>query len=143
MLNANDHRLEYTQKPFAEALNDLLRQERGDPQARVNLREFFGRVKGWEYETLRKQITGERTLKADAIEAMAEALGVPPEYFQEYRRGQIEQAITTHPELVDLFYDLMVSRAKSLDAIAVPLVSRVLDQLAARRDLVSRSVNDL
>jgi anthranilate phosphoribosyltransferase len=128
-------RLDYTQKRFAEALAELLRQERGDPKARVNLREFFGRVDGWEYETLRKQISGERTLKPDAIQAMAEILGVAPEYFLEYRRYQIEQAIVNHPELVDLVYDLMVSRAKSLDAIAVPLVSRVLDQLAARRNL--------
>jgi anthranilate phosphoribosyltransferase len=60
---------------------------------------------------------------------------VNPEHFQEYRRHQIEQAIAGHPEMVDLFYDLMVSRARCLDAIAVPLVSRVLNQLAARKDL--------
>jgi len=128
-------RTDYTRRRFADALAELLRQEAGDPRARVNLREFFGRVDGWKYETLRKQISGERTLQPEAIEAMAESLAVPPEYFQEYRRHQIEQAITDHPELVDLFYDLLVSRARSLDAIAVPLVSRVLDQLADQRDL--------
>ena len=128
-------RMDYTSRRFADALAELLRQEAGDPHARVNLREFFGRVKGWKYETLRKQISGERTLQAEAIEAMAECLGVSPEYFQEYRRHQIEQTISDHPELVDLFYDLLVSRARSLDAIAVPLVSRVLDQLAEQRDL--------
>lgn len=135
MIDPAYQRLDYTQKRFAEALADLLRQERGDPGGRLNLRRFFSRVDGWEYETLRKQLSGERTLKPDAMRAMADVLGVPPEYFLEFRRHQIEQAIATHPELVDLFYDLMVSRAKSLDAIAVPLVSRVLDQLAARRDL--------
>jgi anthranilate phosphoribosyltransferase len=66
---------------------------------------------------------------------MSEVLGIPPEHFQEYRRHQIEQAVADHPQLVDLFYDLLVSRAKCLDAMAVPLVSRVLDQLAAKRDL--------
>ena len=99
-------RMDYTSRRFADALAELLRQEAGDPHARVNLREFFGRVKGWKYETLRKQISGERTLQAEAIEAMAECLGVSPEYFQEYRRHQIEQTISDHPELVDLFYDL-------------------------------------
>ncbi len=128
-------RLDYTGKRFADALADLLRQEAGDPQARINLREFFARVEGWEYETLRKQISGERGLKPEAVEAMARALGAAPEYFQEYRKYQIDQAIANHPELVDLFYDLLVSRAKSLDATAVPLISRVLDQIAARRDL--------
>jgi anthranilate phosphoribosyltransferase len=126
---------EFSNKRFSDALADLLRLEAGDLDARVNLREFFGRVDGWKYETLRKQIAGERTLQPEAISAMAEALGVPPEFFLEYRRHQIEQAILSHPELVDLFYDLLVSRARSLDALAVPLVSRVLDQLADRRDL--------
>jgi anthranilate phosphoribosyltransferase len=128
-------RLRYTSKPFAEALEELLRQESGDPRARINLTEFFRRVDGWKYETLRKQIVSERTLQPEAIEAMAEALGVAPEYFQEYRQLQMQQAIATHPELVDLVYDLLMSRAKSLDAIAVPLVSRALDQLAERRNL--------
>lgn len=135
MISTGFPRLDYTGKRFADALADLLRQEAGDPRARINLREFFARVEGWEYETLRKQISGERSLKPEAVEAMARALGVAPEYFQEYRKHQIDQAIANHPELVDLFYDLLVSRAKSLDAIAVPLVSRVLDQIAARRDL--------
>ena len=135
MVDAQYQRVTFTQKPFADALAELLRNEQGDPGARVNLRGFFGRVEGWEYETLRKQIVGERTLKPEVIEAIAEALGIAPQYFQEYRRHELERAIVTHPELVDLFYDLMVSRARSLDAIAVPLVSRVLDQLAEQRDL--------
>jgi len=129
------YRWNYTSSPFSEALTELLRRDSGDPRARVNLREFFRRVEGWEYETLRKQVSAERTLQPEAIEAMAEALGVAPEYFQEYRRYQIEHAIADHSELIDLVYDLLVTRAKSLDAIAVPLVSRALDQLADRQEL--------
>ena len=128
-------RLRYTTKPFAEALGELLRQENGDPRGRINLSEFFRRVEGWEYETLRKQVAGERTLQPEAVEAMAAALHVTPEYFQEYRSHQIEKAITDHPELVDLVYDLLVSRAKSLDAVAAPLVSIALDLLADRQNL--------
>ncbi len=135
MINSGHQRLNYTGKRFSDALADLLRREAGDPHARINLREFFGRVKGWEYETLRKQIAGERALKPEAIEAMAAALGVAPEYFQEYRRYQTERAIAKHPELVDLLYDLVVDRAKSLDAIAVPLISVALDDLAAGTSL--------
>jgi anthranilate phosphoribosyltransferase len=130
-------RLRYTNKPFLDALTELLRRESGDPRSKINLTEFFKRVDGWKYETLRKQIASERTLQPEAIEAMAEALGVAPEYFQEYRQHQMQQAIAAHPDLVDLVYDLLMSRAKSLDAIAVPLISRVLDQLAERSNLDS------
>lgn len=128
-------RFRYTAKPFSEALTELLRLESGDPRGRVNLSEFFRRVEGWEYETLRKQVAGERTLQPEAIEAMAQALHVAPEYFLEYRIYQIQKAINDHPELVDLVYDLLVTRAKSLDAVAAPLVSIALDMLAERQSL--------
>ncbi|NLE74637.1 MAG: anthranilate phosphoribosyltransferase [Actinobacteria bacterium] len=128
-------RMRYSYDHFSDALADLLRQENGDPRARINLREFFRRVDGWEYETLRKQVAGERTLQPEAIEAMAAALHVVPEYFQEYRRYQIEKSISDHPELVDLVYDLLVTRSKSLDAAAAPLVSIALDMLAERHNL--------
>lgn len=133
--NTRYPRFRYTTKRFSDALSELLRQEAGDPRARINLSEFFRRVDGWEYETLRKQVAGERTLQPEAVEAIAAALHVAPEYFLEYRRHQIEQAVETYPDLVDLVYDLLVSRAKSLDAAAAPLVSIALDLLAERQDL--------
>lgn len=128
---------QYSKKPFAQTLVDLLREQAGDPNAKVSLRDFSLRVDGWKYETLRKQIAADRKLQPEAIEAMAEALGVAPEHFLEYRQNKIQQAINDHPELVDLVYDLLVSRARSLDAIAVPIISRVLDQLVSREDLGS------
>lgn len=128
-------RFRYTTKPFADALADLLRREEGDARARINLSEFFRRVEGWEYETLRKQVAGERTLQPDAVEAMAAALQVAPEHFLEYRRHQIEGAVEAHPDLVDVAYDLLVTRAKALDAAAAPLVSIALELLAERQDL--------
>lgn len=128
---------QYSTKPFAEALTELLREQAGDPRTRVSLRDFSERVDGWKYETLRKQIVADRKLQPEAIEAMAEALGVAPEHFLEYRQNKIQQAINDHPELVDLVFDLLVSRARSLDAIAVPIISRVLDQLVARENLGS------
>ncbi len=51
---------------------------------------FSAGWRGGEYETLLKQVAGERTLQPEAIEAMASALHVTPEYFLEYRRHQIE-----------------------------------------------------
>ena len=127
----------YSEKPFAETLTELLQQQAGDQRAKVSLRDFCGRVEGWKYENLRKQIVADRKIQPEAIEAMATVLGIAPEYFLEYRQRQIEQAITEHPELVDHLYDLAVSRAKSLEAIAMPIISRVLDQLVDRQDLDS------
>jgi len=106
----------YSEEPFPETLANLLRREQRDPLGRVRLSDFFKRVEGWEYETLRKQVVSERKLQPEAIEAMARALGVQPEYFIEYRRHQIEQAVSVHPELADLVYDLLVTRSKSFEA---------------------------
>jgi anthranilate phosphoribosyltransferase len=137
MTEPSSPRLRYSSKPFAEALAEILRRQTGNPGSKINLSRFFRRVEGWEYENLRKQVSSERTLQPGAMEAMAAALGVAPEYFKEYRQYQMQQAIATHPELVDLVYDLLMSRARSLEASAVPLISRALDQLAERRNLGS------
>ena len=125
----------YAEESFAEALADLLRREQGDPLGRIRLSDFFKRVEGWEYETLRKQVVSERKLQPEAIEAMAQALAVQPEYFIEYRRHQIERAITVHPELVDLVYDLLVTRAKSFEAMVAPTVTHALELMVNGQDL--------
>lgn len=108
---------------------------------RINLRRFCRRVEGWEYENLRRQIYAERTLQPQAIEAMATALGVPPEYFKEYRQYQMQQVISDHPDLADVVYDLVLGRAKSLDATVIPLISLALGQLADHQDLPAATVD--
>ncbi len=108
-------REKYTCKPFAEALGDLLRERpEGGPLSRISLRAFFSRVDGWQYENLRKMVMGERTLRPEAIEAMSAVLDVTPEYFLEYREWRIRQALRTHPELVELTYDLVMTEARAL-----------------------------
>lgn len=125
----------YTTRPIRQAVTDLLQKEGGESAASVSLRKFSQRLTGWGYETLRKQLGNQRALQPQLIEAVANALGVQAEYFLEYRRHRVEQAIVANPEIVDLMYDLVISRARSLDAIAVPLVSMTLEQLAEGRDL--------
>lgn len=106
----------YTDKPFAEALGDLLRERRqGGPLRRISLRAFFAGVEGFEYEYLRKMVMGERPLRPEAIEAMAGALGVSPEYFVEYRGWRIAEALKTHPALVGRIYELVMAEAAALD----------------------------
>jgi anthranilate phosphoribosyltransferase len=125
----------YTTRPFADALNELLERRGSGTDTRVNLGEFLRRVEGWREGTLRKQIASERTLQAEAVKAIAEALNVAPEYFLEYRRHQINQAVQVHPELVDLVYDLLVSRARSIEAMTVPFVTTALDLLVDGKDI--------
>jgi anthranilate phosphoribosyltransferase len=135
-------RTDFSDKRFVDALTDALRDRAStDPEGRVNLSEFLRRVQGWQVGTLRKQVLGERSLQPAAIEAIAQTLGVAPEYFLEYRHQQIEQAMEKHTELVDLVYDLLVERSKSLDSIAVPFVTSVVDLLVEGTDLESATVS--
>lgn len=125
----------YSTKPFAEALSDLLREEARGTDTKPNLTAFLRRVPGWRVDTLRKQVLAERTLQPAAVEAMAEVLNIAPEYFVEYRTNQISEAVTLHPELVDLVYDLLVSRAQSLEAMVIPMVTTAVDRLASGEDI--------
>lgn len=127
----------YSTKAFAHALVDLLREETRGSDTKVNLTAFLRRVPGWHVDTLRKQITAERTLQPAAVEAIAEVLNVAPEYFVEYRANQIAEAVRHHPELVDLVYDLLITRANSLEAMVVPMVTTAIDRLANGQDIDS------
>jgi hypothetical protein len=107
---------QYTQKPFAEALGDLLRERQASgPLGRISLRPFFAQVDGFQYEYLRKMVMGERPLRPEAIEAMAAVLEVPPDYFREYREWRIGEDMRRHPELVGLIYELVLAEARVLD----------------------------
>ena len=110
---------QHSQKLFAETLGELLRrrQESG-PLGRINLRAFFSSVDGWEYEYLRKMVMGERPLVSQAMEAMADALGVDPEYFLEYRIWQIQEGFRRHPNVADDVYQMLMASFKLLDARA-------------------------
>jgi transcriptional regulator with XRE-family HTH domain len=53
-----------------------------------------------------------RLLDPQAVEtfqALATAFHLAPTYFREYRIHQLERAMETHPELVDVVYDIVMS----------------------------------
>lgn len=86
VVSANSH----TDKPFGRALRDLLldQPEFVTGSGNVNWSAFAEKLTEVHYETLRKAISGERVVTAHVIEDVANAAGVKPEYFAEYRLWQ-------------------------------------------------------
>lgn len=102
-------------RPFAEALGELLRAAQGDPLGSINLRTFFAQIPDYSYDALRKMVRGRIALQPLAIEAMAKALGVHPEYFLEYRAWQLREALRLRPELADEVYEKLMRSYTALD----------------------------
>ena len=71
--------------PFGVRLRDLL-QERGitTGMGNANFKAFAELLPTIHYETLRKQVSGERPVGIDTMRESAEALNVPPETFAEF-----------------------------------------------------------
>lgn len=71
--------------PFGVKLRDLL-QERGitTGMGNANFKAFAELLPTIHYETLRKQVSGERPVGIDTMKETAEALNIPPTTFDEY-----------------------------------------------------------
>src|SRR5207244_2930922 len=81
-----------TDKPFGEAMADLLRENdyttsTGNP----NWHAFAGMLTDVHYETLRKAVAGEREPSPHVMEEGARVLRVRPEHFAEYRWNQAQE----------------------------------------------------
>jgi len=94
-----------TQRPFADAFAEIMREKYGDNLGNFDLRPVLSQVDGYSYEALRLMLRGERTLKMGAIEGIAKVVGVSPHYFVEYRRMWSAAMAETHPELADIIYE--------------------------------------
>jgi hypothetical protein len=102
-------------RPFPEALGELLRVQQGDPLGSISLRTFFAQIPEYSYDALRKMVRGKMSLQHKAIEAMANVLGVAPEYFVEYRAWQVREGLKRHPELADEVYEKLMDSFAKLD----------------------------
>jgi transcriptional regulator with XRE-family HTH domain len=71
--------------PFGVRLRDLL-QERGitTGMGNANFKAFAELLPTIHYETLRKQVSGERPVGIETMREAADALNVPPETFDEF-----------------------------------------------------------
>jgi hypothetical protein len=74
------------ERPFGQAL-DALARSKGyvNRLGNVNWADLARDIPGIHYETLRKALAGERQLDHDFLERLAEGLGVPADYFVEWR----------------------------------------------------------
>ena len=78
--------------PFGVRLRDLL-QERGitTGMGNANFKAFAELLPTVHYESLRKQVSGERPVGIETMKESAEALSVPPETFDEYALWQAQR----------------------------------------------------
>jgi hypothetical protein len=106
-----------TTRPFPEALGGLLRVQQGDPLGSISLRSFFAQIPDYSYDALRKMVRGTIPLQPQAIEAMAIALGVSPEYFVEYRAWQVREGLKRRPELADQVYEKLMASFAAADEL--------------------------
>lgn len=75
-----------TIQPFPIALGELIvEQDYATRNGTPNWSAFAARLDHVHYETLRRVVAGKRTPSPPMIEECARVLGVPPEYFLEYR----------------------------------------------------------
>jgi len=100
----------HSNKPFGEALVEVVRERQALPLGRFSLRAFFQPIDGWTYDALRKMVKGTLPVTPQAMEACAAQLQLPPSYFREYRVWQIDQAMERIPEVVDILYDIAMDQ---------------------------------
>lgn len=121
----------YTDLPFAEALDVLLREQQQTPPLKgPNLRKFFDTVEGFDYANLRRMVRGERTLKREAIVAMARALGVRPDHFREYRDVAIGQILSEQRSLINALWDYQINNS----GVPADLMSALWPGVSSQKD---------
>jgi transcriptional regulator with XRE-family HTH domain len=95
-----------TQRPFVEELPDLLR----DRQLSVRQLARDTGVTSSHFSRLLRGIGYRTKPSKELAERVAIALGLPPDYFVEYREGVVLEAVRTRPRLREELYDRVRKR---------------------------------
>jgi transcriptional regulator with XRE-family HTH domain len=91
-------RRRFSDEPFGPTVEGLM------VDSGVTYRELAGRTK-LSAGYLNHLVHGNRPVPSDdVVETLAEALGVEPEHFREYRLRRITQRLEAMPELIDRLY---------------------------------------
>jgi transcriptional regulator with XRE-family HTH domain len=93
-------------QPLSAALAGLLRERR------LTQAELW-RAAGVSQGAVSRYLSGTRGTKIDsraarALEKLASALAVEPDYFLEYRAWRVREVALTDPDLVEDLYDIMI-----------------------------------
>jgi hypothetical protein len=95
----------YSDEPFAVALGKILQDRYVDQFGRFSFTAFLRAVGGLTPEGLRLQIIGDRTLQPETMIRVATVLGIPPEFFLEYRVWWVGDFLERRPELATQVYE--------------------------------------
>lgn len=101
---------DYTYEPFGPALAALLRVRQHNP-VRANLYAFWRELDApFSYQALRLAVVGDVQIRNDVMEAVAEKLGIQPEYFREYRMNKIIEAVESSPDMAGELFEWVQKR---------------------------------
>lgn len=98
-------------EPMPIALRKLMR-ERGMTVRELSVLANLGGTSGVYRYLRRERGVSVNSQSAPVIERMAEVLGVPPDYFMEFRAWKVREVAKKHPHLVDEVYDLLMAHAE-------------------------------
>ncbi len=91
-------RRKFSEEPFGPTMERLM------TEANVTYRELAGRTK-LSAGYLNHLVHGNRPVPSnDVVRTLADALGVEPEHFREYRLRTITERLEQMPELIDRLY---------------------------------------
>jgi transcriptional regulator with XRE-family HTH domain len=95
---ARARRRRFSEEPFGDTIERLMNEESVTYRA---LADKTGLSAGY----LNHLVHGNRPVPSnDVVETLADALGVDPEHFREYRLRMITQRLEEMPELIDRLY---------------------------------------
>jgi len=97
--------MDYTNKPFNEALAEILRKRH------IKLRSL-GAKTNLNYSYFSKIIISKKAPPMETIENIAQALGIEPEFFVEYRIHKICEILYNNPEIIDEVNDFIYNLQK-------------------------------
>lgn len=128
------------EEPFAQRLRRLA-GERGMSLERVAHDAWDQDVRGTSPNLFKKVMRGERDLKPGLIEAVARALGVPPEEFPEYRLALARNTLDEREVGLDQALAALTRFETALQS-AEPVSRREAQRTAASRRRAPRDASE-
>ncbi len=88
----------YSNKQFGNALKDIIKEKK------IKLRSLSNRT-NLNYSYFSKLKKRKSHPPISTIELISKGLGVPPEYFMEYRIYKIDKILKDNPKIIEKVYD--------------------------------------